>query len=153
MRDLLPWLADALVVLGVGIMTVGVYGVIRMPDLYTRLHAASKSVFLGVCSLALASVVTGDPDIIARVLLIGALLLLTTPVSSHAIGRAAYLERERMETPGAVDESGQHLGWDVPGAAKGRPLGRPAAPYDARGGPALHLSLAADLGRGRDRRR
>jgi multicomponent Na+:H+ antiporter subunit G len=104
-----PWLADALVILGVGIMTIGVYGVIRMPDLYTRLHAASKSVFLGVFSLVLASIVTGDPAIVARVLLIGVLLLLTTPVASHAIGRGAYLEGERMRTPGAIDESGHHL--------------------------------------------
>jgi multicomponent Na+:H+ antiporter subunit G len=58
--ELVIWLADALVVLGVGIMTIGVYGVIRMPDLYTQLHAASKSVFVGVVSLCLASVVTGD---------------------------------------------------------------------------------------------
>lgn len=110
-----PWLADALVVLGVGIMTIGVYGVIRMPDLYTRLHAASKSVFLGVCSIALASVVTGDAAIVARVALIAVLLLLTTPIASHAIGRGAYLERERMETPGAVDESGRHLDDDGTG--------------------------------------
>ena len=106
---LVPWVADALVVLGVGIMTIGVYGVIRMPDLYTRLHAASKAVFLGVISLAAASVVTGQSEIIARVVLISAVLLLTTPVSSHAIGRGAYLEGERMQTPGAVDESGHHL--------------------------------------------
>ncbi len=107
--DLTPWIADALVVLGVVVMTIGVYGVIRMPDIYTRLHAASKSVFLGVISLVVASMVTGDADIIARVLLIGAVLLLTTPVSAHAIGRGAYLERERMRTPGAIDESGRHL--------------------------------------------
>jgi multicomponent Na+:H+ antiporter subunit G len=107
--DVAPWLADALVVLGVGVMTVGVYGVVRMPDVYTRLHAASKAVFLGVISLALASLVTGEAAIVARVLLIGVVLLLTTPVSAHAIGRGAYLERERMTTPGAVDESGRHL--------------------------------------------
>jgi len=104
-----PWLADALVLLGVAIMTAGMYGVIRMPDLYTRLHAASKSVFLGVVSICLASIVTGDPEIVARVLLIAVLLLLTTPVASHVIARGAYLEGERMETPGAVDESGHGL--------------------------------------------
>ena len=109
-----PWAADALVVLGVGIMTVGVYGVLRMPDVYTRLHAASKAVFLGVISLVLASLVTGDAAIIARVLLIGGVLLLTTPVAAHAIGRGAYLEGERMETPGAVDESGHHLAERAP---------------------------------------
>ena len=104
-----PWIADAFVILGVVVMTIGVYGVIRMPDIYTRLHAASKSVFLGAISFALASLATGDPAIVWRVILIGAVLLLTTPVASHAIGRGAYLERERMRTPGAIDESGRRL--------------------------------------------
>lgn len=105
--QLVPWLADTLVLLGVAIMTIAVYGVIRMPDLYTKLHAASKAAFLGVVSLCLASIVTAESDIIARVVLIAALLLLTTPVSSHVIGRGAYLERKRMESPGAIDESAQ----------------------------------------------
>ncbi|CAA9574977.1 MAG: Na(+) H(+) antiporter subunit G [uncultured Thermomicrobiales bacterium] len=104
-----PWLADALVVLGVAVMTIGVYGVIRMPDLYTKLHAASKAVVLGAIAIAAASVVTGEAAIIARVVLISAVLLLTTPVASHVIGRGAYLEGEHMETPGSVDESGHHL--------------------------------------------
>ena len=107
--ELLPWIADALVVLGVVIMTMGVYGVIRMPDVYTQLHAASKAVFLGVISLCFASIVTGDVAIVARVALIAVLLLLTTPVSAHVIARGAYRERLRMETPGAIDESAQHL--------------------------------------------
>ncbi len=107
--DLPLWLADALVVVGVTIMTIGVYGVIRMPDLYTQLHAASKSVFVGVVSLCLASIVTGDTAIVARVFLIAILLLLTTPVSAHVIARGAYLEGQRMETTGAIDESGEDL--------------------------------------------
>lgn len=105
----MTWIADALVVLGVFVMTIGVYGIIRMPDTYTKLHAASKAVFLGVISLLLASTVTGDPAIIYRVALIGAFLLLTTPVSSHAIARAAYLRGERMQAPDAVDETGNRL--------------------------------------------
>jgi multicomponent Na+:H+ antiporter subunit G len=104
-----PYLADALVVLGVFVMTVGVYGMIRMPDTYTRLHAASKAVFLGVVSLLVASVVTGDEEIILRAALIATFLMLTTPVSAHVIARAAYGRGERMEAPGAVDESGQRL--------------------------------------------
>lgn len=103
------WLADALVIFGSVIITIGVYGVIRMPDIYTKLHAASKSVFLGVNSFVVASLVTGDQAIITRVLLIGAVLVLTTPVSSHVIGRAGYLEHLPMITPDAIDESGHHL--------------------------------------------
>ncbi|MBA2511919.1 MAG: monovalent cation/H(+) antiporter subunit G [Actinomycetota bacterium] len=103
----LPFLADALVVLGVIVMTLGVYGIIRLPDTYARLHAASKVVSLGVVSLLLASTVTGDPAVIFRVALIAAFLVVTTPVSAHVVARAAYLRGERMESRGAVDESGK----------------------------------------------
>ena len=104
-----PYLADALVILGLWVMSVGVYGVIRMPDTYTRLHAASKAVFLGVISLCVSSAVTGDPAIIYRAILIAAFLLVTTPISALVIARAAFLRGERMETPGALDESGKDL--------------------------------------------
>ncbi len=104
-----PFVADGLVILGVLVMTVGVYGVIRMPDTYTKLHAASKAVFLGVVSLCASSVVAGDPAIIYRAMLIGGFLIITTPVSALVIARAASLRGERMETPDAVDESGRGL--------------------------------------------
>ncbi|MDP8953192.1 MAG: monovalent cation/H(+) antiporter subunit G [Actinomycetota bacterium] len=104
-----PFLADALVVLGVLVMTVGVYGVVRLPDAYTRLHAAGKAVFLGLLPLLLASALAGNPDVVPRVLLIAFFLLVTTPVSAHVIGRAAYLRRERMCTPEAINESDRDL--------------------------------------------
>ena len=107
--DPFPWLADALVILAIAVMTVGVYGVRRMPDVYTQLHATSKAVFLGVIAILVASAVSGDPAIILRLVLIGAFLLLTTPVSAHVVARAAYRRREPMMTPGAIDESGRGL--------------------------------------------
>lgn len=91
MASLTLYLADALVLLGVFIMSVGVYGALRMPDTYTKLHAMSKAVFLGVISLCVSSAVTGDPAIIFRVVLIGAFLLITTPISAFVIARAAFL--------------------------------------------------------------
>lgn len=105
--SVVPYLADALVILGVSIMTVGVYGAIRMPDPYTKLHAMSKAVFLGVISLCLSSAVTGDPEVILRVALIAFFLIVTTPISAFVIARAAYLREEPMRTPDAVDESGR----------------------------------------------
>ena len=106
---LTPWLADVLVILGVFGMTVGVYGIVRMPDIYNKLHAASKVVFLGVLLLLVASTATNDPEIILRVVLIGAFLVLTTPVSAHVVGRAAFLKGQKMESPNSVDESGRGL--------------------------------------------
>jgi multicomponent Na+:H+ antiporter subunit G len=97
--------SDVLVVMGMVIMTLGVIGTIRMPDVYTKLHAASKAVFLGTISFAMASIVTNDWDIIARVILIAGILMITTPVASQVIARAAAIEHELMRSPGAVDES------------------------------------------------
>ncbi|HYH13438.1 MAG TPA: monovalent cation/H(+) antiporter subunit G [Thermomicrobiales bacterium] len=106
MKDLI---SDALIIIGLLVMTLGVYGMIRMPDIYTRLHAASKSAFLGVVSLAIAAMLVGDQSAVMRLILLSVLLTLTTPVASHAIGRGAYLHNERMNTPGAIDESGHQL--------------------------------------------
>ena len=96
---------DLLTVLGVAILTIGVYGVVRMPDVYTQLHAASKAGFIGVAALLAAAALEAGGAIVARGVLIVALLAFTTPVAAHAIGRAARRRGEPMRTPGAVDES------------------------------------------------
>ena len=87
-------------------MTLGVYGIVRFPDVYTQLHASSKAAFLGVSILLVATAQGGGPSILARVVLIVALLAITTPVAAHAIAQAAYHRREPMRAPDAVDESG-----------------------------------------------
>ena len=102
-----PFLADALVVLGVFVMTIGVYGAIRMPDPYTKLHAMSKAVFLGVVSLCLSSTVTGDPQVIYRVALIAACLIVTTPISAFVIARAAHLRDEPAQAPDPEKDPGR----------------------------------------------
>jgi multicomponent Na+:H+ antiporter subunit G len=100
---------DAAIIIGVTVMTLGVVGLLRMPDVYTKLHAASKSVFLGVMVLAFSGLAVGSAAVNARLLLICLALLITTPIASHVIGRAAFLQHEQMETVGAVDESGSIL--------------------------------------------
>ena len=100
---------DVAVILSVAVMTLGVVGIWRMPDVYTKLHAASKSVFLGVVVMSLSATVLVGEAILYRVVLVSLIVIITTPISSHVIGRAAYLMHERMETPGAVDESGSSL--------------------------------------------
>lgn len=106
---LVSLVADVLVILGVFIMTIGVIGMLIMPDTYTKTHAASKAVFLGVISLLVASMASGDPAIILRVILIIAALIVTTPVAAHVVGRAAFNRQEPMRSPSPVDESGSEL--------------------------------------------
>ncbi|MGC4105474.1 MAG: monovalent cation/H(+) antiporter subunit G [Thermomicrobiales bacterium] len=111
---MISFIFDFLVILGVAVMTLGVYGMMRMPDLYMRLHAASKAVFLGVMVLAVSATVLHQGEVTARTILLCLTLMVSTPVASHAIGRAGYLLHERMSSPGAVDESGSHLAEETP---------------------------------------
>ncbi len=98
-------LFDIMVLVSCAVMTLGIVGIVRMPDVYTKLHGASKSVFLGVVLLCVSASVVATPAMNKRLALIAVLAILTTPLSSHVIGRAAYIMHEQMETPGAVDES------------------------------------------------
>ena len=98
-------LGTAIVFLGLAVMTLGVVGVFRFPDVYTQLHASSKAAFFGVAALLVAASLGGDGMIIARAVLIVILLGLTTPVAAHAIGQAAFHRREPLRSPDAVDES------------------------------------------------
>ncbi|HEY8599185.1 MAG TPA: monovalent cation/H(+) antiporter subunit G [Thermomicrobiales bacterium] len=100
-------LSGVLIVVGLFILSVSVYGMLKMPDIYTSIHAASKAAFLGIMPFLISAMLNGNPAVITRALLIAAFLILTTPISAHIIGQAAYLTREPMETEGAIDESGR----------------------------------------------
>lgn len=103
----IAWVADGFAFIGLVVLTLAVYGVFRMPDLYTRVHAASKTVFLGLIPLLIAVSLTGDRGMIGRSILIAVFLLFTTPVAGHAIARAAYIQGKRMAPAAEVDESEQ----------------------------------------------
>jgi multicomponent Na+:H+ antiporter subunit G len=105
-RDLL---SGALLLVGLLILSISVYGMLKMPDVYTRIHAASKAAFLGIMPFLIAAMLAGNPAMITRAILIAVFLILTTPISAHIIGQAAYLTHEPMETEGAIDESGREL--------------------------------------------
>lgn len=95
----LSYLSDALVFMGLILMTVGVYGMIRFSDTYLKLQAASKVVLLGMLPLLAASAITGDLAIISRAAIMAALLLLVTPVATHVITKATYQREKATEAP------------------------------------------------------
>lgn len=99
------YIYDTMVILSLIVMTLGIIGVLRMPDIYTKLHGASKSVFLGIVLMSISATVVATPEMTHRIILIVLLVTMTTPIASHVIGHAAYRMQERMETPGAIDES------------------------------------------------
>lgn len=80
-------------------------GVVRMPDVFTRMQASTKASTLGLgCLLLGAGLQLGDFPSFIRVVSIGAFIFLTTPVSAHVIARAAYLADVPLWIGTALDE-------------------------------------------------
>lgn len=82
--------AGALLLLAGAIFAlIAAIGVFRLPDLYTRMHAAAKAGAAG-CGLILLAValVSFDGAVALRALIGIGFLLLTTPVSAHLLARA-----------------------------------------------------------------
>ena len=80
----------ALLAGGVFFGIVAAVGLLRMPDLYTRAHAASKADTLGSgLSLAAAAVVFGSGLPTVKTVLLLVFLFITNPTAAHAISRAA----------------------------------------------------------------
>ncbi|WP_199487086.1 monovalent cation/H(+) antiporter subunit G [Actinomadura logoneensis] len=82
-------------------------GILRMPDVYTRIQCSSKTVTMGVLP-ALAALVIGEGAFSqygARALLIVALLGVLNPVAAHALARAAYRTGVPMWHGAVQDES------------------------------------------------
>jgi multicomponent Na+:H+ antiporter subunit G len=67
---------------------VGALGVLRMPDVYNKLQAGTKATTLGFLSLAVGLIFL-QPSWALRALLVAFFVLLTNPVGSHALARAA----------------------------------------------------------------
>jgi multicomponent Na+:H+ antiporter subunit G len=98
-------IAAALLVGGTVFMLGAAVGLLRLPDLYTRMHAVTKAGTLGVGLMLLSAIVTfGDVSVTARALLALVFVLLTAPVSAHMIGRAGYLGRAALWEGTAFDE-------------------------------------------------
>ena len=80
--------------LGVIFSLVTALGLIRLPDIYTRSHASSKSATLGVLGI-LAGVFIyfwlSEGHFNSRLILAIVFLFITSPLSGHLIGRAAYI--------------------------------------------------------------
>ena len=94
---------DLLLLVGAAFMFLGALGLLRMPDVFTRIQAGTKAVTLGSMAL-LAGVGFHRPEWTAKLVLIALFVLLTSPVGSSTIARAARLAGLRPWTQPADRE-------------------------------------------------
>lgn len=128
MDAVLTVLSGALLLSGVALALVAGVGLLRFPDVYSRMHAATKPSTLGLLLVCLgAALVVDDGADRSKLLLVAAFQFLTAPVAGHMIGRAAYRAGTGDLDRLVVDE----LHDVADGSASPRPAGRHAPLADS----------------------
>ena len=97
--------------IGIGVIIVGLLfnvfgciGLVRLPDIYTRLQAATKSVTLGTCMVLVGvCTYTGLGPTGVKALICMLFVLVTSPTAAHAIARGAYKFGVKLAEPKVVD--------------------------------------------------
>jgi multicomponent Na+:H+ antiporter subunit G len=92
--------------LGLFFSFTGAIGILRMPDVYTRVQCSSKTITMGALPLLVALVIAEGPMTTygARALIVAVLLLIVNPIASHALVRAAYKTGVPMWDGAVLDE-------------------------------------------------
>lgn len=94
-----------LLIVGVGFDVVGCLGLVRLPDIYNRLQAATKCVTLGTCMILLSVLFyTGIGSIGVKALLCIWFILITSPTGAHAIARASHRSGIRLWEGSVMDK-------------------------------------------------
>ncbi len=118
-------IAAAAALLGASLALLGAVGLVRFPDVFTRMHAATKSASLGVILTTLGAALEADTfGAVTLLVLVSAFLFLSAPLGASLLARAAYHDPETPRLlPGRNDLAGltgrqesSSLG-DRPGAA------------------------------------
>ena len=90
------YIAGILVLLGALFSLIASLGLVRLPDIFTRMHASTKAGVLGSSLILVATgVLSGDAGTWARIVAAIFFLLLTAPIAAHMIGRASLDRRHR----------------------------------------------------------
>jgi multicomponent Na+:H+ antiporter subunit G len=96
------------IIIGLVFDIFGCLGLVRLPDVYNRLQAATKCVTMGTCSILFGTfLIVGFTAAGMKALLCIVFLVLTTPVAAHAIARGAHRSGVKLWSGSVVDQYGE----------------------------------------------
>ncbi len=99
------WLSGVLFIAGAALALLAGVGVLRMPDVFTRMQASTKASTLGLgCLLAGLAIRHPDASFVVRGGSIAAFMMLTSAVAAHVIARAAALSGAPLWNGTVIDE-------------------------------------------------
>lgn len=88
---------------GTVFLFLGALGIFRLPDVYNRLQAGTKCTTLGAFC-AIVGVGVAQPEWIFKAVIVAVFILLTNPISAHALARASYKSAVRPYEGTVVDK-------------------------------------------------
>jgi multicomponent Na+:H+ antiporter subunit G len=92
--------------IGVIFLLLGSFGIVRLPDVYNRLQAGTKCTTFGAF-FAIIGVGIMEPAWFWKTLIIALFILITNPISNHALGRASRKSGVPLCDRSVVDKSGE----------------------------------------------
>ena len=111
-------------IIGIGLAfdLFGTIGLVRLPDVYNRVQAATKCVTLGTCMILFGVLVGAWGGAMGtKAVLCAVFLLLTSPVAAHAIARGAYRSGVRLWEKSVIDRYGEDIHPPRPPAERAEP--------------------------------
>ena len=109
MESILHIVGGILLVAGTAFLMFGGLGLVRMPDIYNRIQAGTKTTTLGTL-LTLAGAACLQPEWGLKLLLIGVFLIFTNPLSSQVLARAAHRSGAKKSPATMIDRLEEDLG-------------------------------------------
>ena len=124
MREVVDWVVVADIVAGACLVTgclltlIAALGVLRLPDLLSRMHAVTKPQVLGTLLVVIGLALRlRDPHVLGLLLLVAVLQMATTVVASHMVGRASFRAGQVRTDLLVVDELSGELDHEEPRGA------------------------------------
>lgn len=108
------------IIIGIGLLfdLFGTIGLVRLPDVYNRLQAATKCVTLGTCFILVGvCVYTGLGSMGIKALVCAAFILITSPTAAHALARGAHMSGVRLWERSVVDKFAEKRETEVKNAS------------------------------------
>ena len=105
MINVIGWI---IIVIGVFFNLFGSLGLVRFPDLYNRMQAATKCVTVGTCGIMLGIfLITGFSQLGIKALICAFFILMTMPVAAHALSRGSLIFGIKMWKETKIDKFGK----------------------------------------------
>jgi multicomponent Na+:H+ antiporter subunit G len=96
MADVLSWAGGGFIVVGALLSILGAVGVLRFPDVYTRIHAASLTDTGGASLMLLGmGLIAGLSAVTVKLVFVWVFIMLTTPAAANALANAAFSSGHR----------------------------------------------------------